>query len=141
MIEDCWNVKSKLDVLLVGVHKKRHVFESLLLQKFGQFFSGLFHAGLIVRINDIHKSVCVFVVIFPVRSDLTLTSNVPHIQLPAILSLTHTKATKNNKSVTIPCINFDKNAAFKSEVTPDSSNSHHRQKQTLDMREVDLQEP
>ena len=83
--------KSKLKVLLVGEDKEGHFLEVWLLEQGHKFLRALFETHVVSRVDHVDEAISVLVVVFPVGSDLALTSNVPHVQLEAFLRLSTTR--------------------------------------------------
>jgi hypothetical protein len=86
--------KSKLKVLLVGEDKEGHFLEVWLLEQGHKFLRALFETHVVSRVDHVDEAISVLVVVFPVGSDLALTSNVPHVQLEAFLRLSPKKAVR-----------------------------------------------
>lgn len=86
----------ELDVLLVGEHEQRHVFQRFFAQERLQLFRGFLKADFIGGVNHVHETVGVVVVVLPVGSDFALSSNIPDIQFKSVLSLMQLKNAANS---------------------------------------------
>jgi hypothetical protein len=80
-------VHSKLQVLLVGKYEKGHILEVGFDQERHKLLSAFLQTHVIGRVHHKDKAIGVLVVVFPVGSDLALTSDIPDVKLEAILSL------------------------------------------------------
>lgn len=79
--------EGKLQILLVCKHENGHFGEKWLFKEGLQFPSALTESDVVSTVYHVHESVCVFVVIPPVRTDLPLPTDVPHVQLETVLCL------------------------------------------------------
>ena len=73
--------------MLVGEHKEGHTSEELLTEKLLQVLLDLLHAHLVSGVDHVDEGVGLVVVVAPVRADLPLTTDIPNVELEAILLL------------------------------------------------------
>ena len=86
-VHDFRGFKSRLQILLVGKDEKGHFREQLLLHQLVQVTLHLLHAHIVSRVDDVDEGISLLVVVSPVGSNLTLTTDIPHVQLEAVLRL------------------------------------------------------
>ena len=86
-VHDLLSFEGELQVLLVGKHQQRHVLEVVLAQKALELLNALLQSHLVGGVNHIDETVSVLIVVLPVGADSLLTTNVPNIQLEAVLGL------------------------------------------------------
>eukprot|EP00288_Rhodomonas_lens_P016375 CAMPEP_0177706748 /NCGR_PEP_ID=MMETSP0484_2-20121128/9387_1 /TAXON_ID=354590 /ORGANISM="Rhodomonas lens, Strain RHODO" /LENGTH=156 /DNA_ID=CAMNT_0019218223 /DNA_START=129 /DNA_END=599 /DNA_ORIENTATION=- len=72
-------------ILLVGEEEEGDARQLLLLQQSGQLHTSLVDPSPISAINHVHQSISLIKVVPPVRADGLLTSNIPHVQLEALV--------------------------------------------------------
>jgi len=70
-------------VLLVGKHKHGHASELVLAAQLSKLLGRLVDAPLVRRVDDVDDRVRVGVIVLPVRPDVLLAANVPHVELEA----------------------------------------------------------
>lgn len=80
-------VEGELQVLLVGEDQHGDVLEAVLGEEALELLDALLQADLIGGVNNVHESIGVLVVVLPVGADGLLTTDVPHVELEAILGL------------------------------------------------------
>ena len=73
--------------MLVREHEERHASEQLLAKQLLQVLLDLCHAHLVSRIDHVDESIGLVVVVAPVGADLSLATDIPNIELEAILLL------------------------------------------------------
>lgn len=71
-------------VLLIGEKQDGHTHELLFEKKLLQLMTSFFEALLVGRVDDVDENVGVIKVVPPVRSNLSLTADVPHIEFEAV---------------------------------------------------------
>lgn len=81
-------VQSHTYILLVREHKEGNSGKELFSEKLLKVILDFLHAHLVGGVNYINQSVSLIVVVAPVGSNLTLTADVPHVQLKTVLRLT-----------------------------------------------------
>ncbi len=84
---DLLSVEGKLQVLLVGEHEQRDILEVVLDKEGLKFLGALLQALLIGGVNDVNETIGVLEIILPVGANGALTTDIPNVQLEAILSL------------------------------------------------------
>ena len=73
--------------MLIGEDEQGNVLQVVFNKEGLKLFGALLETLLIRGVNDVNESISVLEVVLPVGADGALTTNVPHIQLEAILSL------------------------------------------------------
>lgn len=86
-IHDLLCFEGELQVLLVGEHQQRHVLEVVLAQQALELLNALLQSHLVRGVHHVDETVRVLVVVLPVGADRLLTTDVPNIQLEAVLGL------------------------------------------------------
>lgn len=86
-LEHLAGLQSQLEILLVGEHKERDVEQLLLDEELLELVIALTDSLLISRVDDEDDAVGAVIVVLPVGSDGLLSSDVPHVQLKAVLGL------------------------------------------------------
>ena len=87
MGHNLFGAEGEIQVLLVGEDEQRHALEELLLKKLSQVVFDFLDASFISWIDDVDERVSLLVIVAPIGPDLSLTADVPHIQLKSILRL------------------------------------------------------
>lgn len=90
-------VKSELQILFVGEDENRDFLEGFLLEQLKKLLDTLSKTHIVGGVDDEDETVSIIVVVFPVWSDFSLATNVPHVQLESVLLLN----TSTNKGVKI----------------------------------------
>jgi hypothetical protein len=72
-------------ILLVGENQKHSISKFILVQHSLQLLSGLNNTVTIVAVNDEDDTLSVLEVMSPQRSDLILSSNIPHCELDVLV--------------------------------------------------------
>jgi hypothetical protein len=80
-------IKCGLEILLVGKDEDGDVSEKLFLKEGLEFFGAFSESHVIGGVNDVNETISVLVVVLPVGTDLTLTTDIPNVQFKSILSL------------------------------------------------------
>ena len=80
-------VKGELEILLVREHQHRHVLERLFLDQVLEFLAALLKPHFVGGVHHVDEAVGVFKVVLPVWPDRLLASDVPHVELEALLRL------------------------------------------------------
>ena len=73
--------------MFVRKHKEGHTSKQFLTEKLLQILLDLRHTHLVSGVDHVDKSVGLVVVIAPVRADFPLTTDIPNVELEAILLL------------------------------------------------------
>ena len=73
--------------MLVGEHEEGHTGKELLTEKLLQVFLNLGHAHLVSGVDHVDKGIGLVIIVTPVRADLPLTTDIPNVELEAILLL------------------------------------------------------
>ena len=73
--------------MLVSENKKRDTREEFLSEKLLKVILNFLHTHLIGGVDHIDESVSLVVVVSPVGTDFTLTTDVPNVQLKTVLRL------------------------------------------------------
>ena len=73
--------------MLVGENEEGHSSQKLFSEQLHQVLLDFLDTHLISRVDNIDERVSLVVVIAPVGSDLTLTTDVPNVQLKSVLRL------------------------------------------------------
>ena len=81
------SVKGGLEILLVGEDQDGDVGKEFFLHERLKFLGTLSESHVISGVNDVHHTVSVLVVVLPVGTDLTLTTDIPDVQFKSVLSL------------------------------------------------------
>ena len=84
-LHNLWSIQSQFNILLVSIDKQWHIFEVWLSEKLLQLFCAFFESHVISRVDHIHEPICVFIIVLPIWSNLTLTTDVPYIKLKPVL--------------------------------------------------------
>ena len=87
VLEDLLGLEGELQVLLVGVDEQGHLGEALFAQKRLQLFDALAQSLFVTGVDHEYHAVGVVVVILPVGPDGLLATDVPHVELEAVLGL------------------------------------------------------
>ena len=82
-----WCIQCHLDVLLVGEDEDGYAGQQFLTQELVQVWLDFRYTGVISWVDDVDECVSLIVVISPVGSDLSLTTDIPNVQLESILRL------------------------------------------------------
>jgi len=72
-------------VLLVGEDKEKGIAEFVLVQHALQFLPGLHDTVTVVAVDDEDDTLCVLEVVPPERTDLVLTTDIPHGELDVLV--------------------------------------------------------
>ena len=88
VLHDLRRVQSHTYILLVREDQEGNSGKELFSEKLLQVILDLLHAHLIGGVHHIDQSVGLVVVVAPVGANLTLTADVPHVQLKTVLRLT-----------------------------------------------------
>jgi hypothetical protein len=72
-------------ILFVGKHKKESVPELVFVEHALQFLASLDHTVAIIAVNDKDDALCVLEVVSPQRSDLVLSTDIPHGELDVLV--------------------------------------------------------
>jgi len=72
-------------ILLVGENQEKSISELILVQHTLEFLSGLNNTVAIVRVNDEDNTLGVLEVMSPQRSNLVLSTNIPHCELNVLV--------------------------------------------------------
>ena len=88
MFHNLRRVQSHTYILLVREHKEGNSGKKFFSEKLLKVILDLLHAHLIGRVHHVDQSVSLVVVVAPVGANLTLTADVPHVQLKTVLRLT-----------------------------------------------------
>ena len=73
--------------MFVGEHQQGHFRKEFLGQQLDEVVLNFLNAHLIGGVDHVDKSISLVVVVPPVRADLTLTTDVPNVQLKTVLRL------------------------------------------------------
>ena len=84
-------VQSHTYILLVCEDEERNSGKELFGEKLLKVILDLLHAHLVGRVDHVDQSVSLVVVVAPVWANLTLTTNIPYVQLKTILRLFQNK--------------------------------------------------
>lgn len=84
---DLWSFACHVQILLVSVDEEGNALEIVLGEKRLELVVALAESDVIRRVDDVDEAVGVFIIVLPVGSDLSLTTDVPHVQLEAVLLL------------------------------------------------------
>ena len=80
LIGNFWASEGTWQVLLVGEHEQYGILKLLLSEHLVELFAVLFDSVSIIGVNDVDESLGVGVVVSPEKSDLVLTTDVPHVE-------------------------------------------------------------
>ena len=99
-LEGCKNfvgTESQVEILFVSKYEERQASQCLLSHELLKLCNGFFYSLFIGRVDDEDDTICALKIILPVGADRLLTTNIPHVQLEAILRLY-----RNRKLVVLP---------------------------------------
>ena len=85
LVSDLGAGESTWQVLLVGEDKKDGVLELLFGKHLVELFTVLFNTLAIVGVNDVDEALSVGVVVPPEKSDLVLTTDIPHVEADVLV--------------------------------------------------------
>ena len=77
--------------MLVSEDKNRHILQLFVTKELIQVALDFFNTRLISRVDDVDEGIGILVVVWPVGADLTLTTDIPNVELEAILRLKEEK--------------------------------------------------
>ena len=77
--------------MLVSEDKNRHVLQLFVTKELIQVALDFFNTRLISRVDDVDEGIGILVVVWPVGANLTLTTDIPNVELEAILRLKEEK--------------------------------------------------
>jgi hypothetical protein len=78
--------------LLVSVYEDGDFLEKLFGHEGNELIGALLKTHVVGRVHDVDNAVSVLVIVLPVGTNLTLTTNVPDIEFEAVLGLSYTGA-------------------------------------------------
>ena len=77
--------------MLVSEDKNRHILQLFVTKELIQVALDFFNTRLISRVDDVDEGIGILVVVWPVGANLTLTTDIPNVELEAILRLKEEK--------------------------------------------------
>lgn len=86
-LEHFISLKGQVEVLFVGEDEKWQLGKLLFFHELFKLLDAFVDSFLVGRVNDKDDAVGAVVVVLPVGSDCLLTTDVPHVQLEAVLGL------------------------------------------------------
>ena len=80
LVSDFWAGEGAWEILLVGKDEKDSILKLFLGEHLVELFTVLLNSVSIVGVDDVDETLSVGVVVSPEKSDLVLTTDIPHVE-------------------------------------------------------------